>query len=132
MGLEALPLSCEKSFDLVQSSHELFKCGLHRLSPVAVKNIVGTLLEGIALGLRQIGLLLFFGKTVMRKAGNLSLRQMYTTRAPPLLPIPERDTRTFRNPPVPDITSPHSGSSATMATMSSRSLSLKSLPARAM
>src|SRR5271157_2030196 len=42
MHLEALPLSCEKSFNLVQSGHEFFKCGFHRLSPVAAKNIVGT------------------------------------------------------------------------------------------
>ena len=43
----------------------------------------------------------FFGKTAIRKTGNLSLRQIYTTRAPPLFPIPLRATRTFRNPPVP-------------------------------
>ncbi len=43
----------------------------------------------------------FFGKTAIRKTGNLSLRQIYTTRAPPLFPIPWRATRTFRNPPVP-------------------------------
>src|SRR5580704_18554472 len=48
----------------------------------------------------------FFGKTVIRKTGNLSLRQIYTTRAPPLFPIPLRATRTFRNPPVPRIRSP--------------------------
>jgi hypothetical protein len=28
----------------------------------------------------------FFGKTAIRKTGNLSLRQIYTTRAPPLFP----------------------------------------------
>src|SRR5580698_8167963 len=55
----------------------------------------------------------FFGKTVIRKTGNFSLRQIYTIRAPPLFPIPLRATRTFRNPPVPRITSPHSGSAAT-------------------
>src|ERR1700687_5085682 len=62
MNLEALSLAREKSLNLVQSSHEFFKRGFHDLSPdglspVAVKNIVGTLLQGIALGLRQIGLL---------------------------------------------------------------------------
>ena len=46
----------------------------------------------------------FFGKTVIRKTGNFSLRQIYTTRAPPLFPIPLRATRAFRNPPVPRIT----------------------------
>src|SRR5271157_2658314 len=35
MHLEAFPLSCEKSLNLVQSSHELFKRGFHDLSPVA-------------------------------------------------------------------------------------------------
>src|SRR5271168_4658565 len=60
----------------------------------------------------------FFGKTVVRKTGSLSLRQIYTTRAPPLFPMPLRATRTFRNPPVPRIKSPHSGSAATSATMS--------------
>src|SRR6266446_10982949 len=43
----------------------------------------------------------FLGKTAIRKTGNLWLRQIYTTRAPPLFPIPWRATRTFRNPPVP-------------------------------
>src|SRR5260370_13116084 len=43
----------------------------------------------------------FFGKTAIRKTGNLWLRQIYTPRAPPLFPIPWRATRTFRNPPVP-------------------------------
>ena len=46
----------------------------------------------------------FFGKTVIRKTGNLSLCQIYTTRAPPLFPVPLRATRTFRNPPVPRMT----------------------------
>src|SRR5271157_1113678 len=55
MHLEAFPLSCEKSLNLVQSSHELFKRGFHRLSAVAVKNIVGSLFGSIALALRQIG-----------------------------------------------------------------------------
>src|SRR5450755_1826362 len=31
MHLEAFPLSCEKSLNLIQSSHERFKRGLHRL-----------------------------------------------------------------------------------------------------
>src|ERR1035438_931881 len=49
MHIEAFPLSSEKSLNFVQSSHELCKRGFHRLSPdglspVAVKNIVGTLL----------------------------------------------------------------------------------------
>jgi hypothetical protein len=35
MHLVALPLSSEKSLNLVQSSHELFKCGFHDLSPDA-------------------------------------------------------------------------------------------------
>src|SRR5208283_58286 len=108
---EVFPLSAEKRFDLVQSGHEFFKRGLHHpspdvLSPVGVKNFVSTLLQRVALGLGQIAFL-FFGKTVIRKTGNLSLRQIYTTRAPPLFPMPWRGTRTFRNPPVPDITSPH-------------------------
>jgi hypothetical protein len=38
-----------------------------------------------------------------------------------------RATLTFRNPPVPRIRSPHSGSAATSATMAARSSSLKSL-----
>ena len=38
---------------------------------------------------------------------------------------------TFRNPPVPRIRSPHSGSAATSATMSARSSSLNSLLAMA-
>jgi hypothetical protein len=50
MHLEGFPLSCEKSFDLAQPNHEIFKYGFPRLSPVAVKNIVGTLLSGVALG----------------------------------------------------------------------------------
>ena len=45
----------------------------------------------------------------------------------PLFPIPLRATRTFRNPPVPRIKSPHSGFAATSATMSARSSSLKNL-----
>jgi FHS family L-fucose permease-like MFS transporter len=45
------------------------------------------------------------------------LRQIYTTRAPLLFPIPLRATRAFRNPPVPRIRSPHSGSAATSATI---------------
>src|ERR1035437_10004055 len=41
------------------SSHELFKCVFHRLSPIPVKNIVSTLLKGITLGLCQIRLFVF-------------------------------------------------------------------------
>src|ERR1019366_5584629 len=74
--LEALPLSCKKSLHLIQSSHELFKRSLHRLSPVAVKTRFFRALRSALVRLA----FLFFGKTVIRKAGNLSLRQRYTTR----------------------------------------------------
>src|ERR1700679_2173793 len=43
--------------------------------------------------------------------------------------MPARPTRTVRNPPVPGITSPHSGSEATIHAIASRSASVKSFSA---
>jgi hypothetical protein len=60
MDLEALLRSSEKSFNLVQSSHELIKCALHGLPPeITAENVVGTLLQGITFGLAEIFLLVF-------------------------------------------------------------------------
>src|SRR5947209_2791036 len=100
------------------------------LSPIGLENTFGPFLEGVALCHRQI---IF---VILRKNGDEKNRKSLVTPdvhdpCPPLFPIPLRVTRTFRNPPVPRIRFPHSGSAATSATMSARSSLVKSLAANA-
>jgi hypothetical protein len=107
MCLESFLLPSKKSRNVVKTIHHLLELRFHAISRKPRKYYRPVSLARCALPSTGFSFS-FFGKT-----GNLSLRQIYTTRAPPLSPIPLRATRTFRNPPVPRIRSPHSGSAAT-------------------
>src|SRR5262249_22628886 len=60
MDLEPLGLAGQVCFDLVQSSHHLFKCSAHISAlSVRIEYLVGTLLESIPFCLGKVGLLAF-------------------------------------------------------------------------
>jgi hypothetical protein len=113
-------LSGKKGIDFVQSGHQVFKDGFHRFPPVLGKNLIGVSGQLIAFLHGQV---FFF---ILRIGGDEEDRKGFAAKdvnytRPPRLPMPRRATRTLRNPPVPCITSPHSGFSDTMATILSRS-----------
>jgi hypothetical protein len=131
-GLVAFGISLEVGLDLAKSVHEFVECGGHGLSlPVCVKNSVCAFLKLVSLCLGKIGFLVLRKDRDEEDRKPLIAPDVNNASAPTLFPIPSRATRTFLKPPVPPMTSPDSGSTATRLTMSARSSSLNSLFAMA-
>src|SRR6266478_2012307 len=131
MHLETLFVTREKRLDIIESAHELFKLGPHNLSPAVIfKHCIGTFFKRISFSLREV-LFLVFRKDRNEKDGKRVIALDIDDTRPAALTFFPRATRNLRNPPVPFMTSPHSGSAATVRTMSARSSSLNSFPAAA-
>ena len=75
--------------------------------------------------------LIDFGYTSSNRIFPDGKRVKYMTRTPPRMPVPARDQRTLRQPPLYGTTSPASGLPASHTKKSSRSSSVQSLSASA-
>ena len=70
-GVKTLFLTREKRLDIIESAHELFKLGLHNLSPAVIfKHCIGTFFKRISFSLREV-LFLVFRKDRNEKTGTV-------------------------------------------------------------